>query len=77
MGGLMASMVAGLTSAVLAIMGKLFTQKFFEAVIAKVGVYALGELAEMTTNTVDDELVKDAAERLGVTYRGGGGESDS
>lgn len=74
MGGLMTAMVAGLTSAALAVMGKLFTQKFFEAVISRVTIYSMGKLAEMTTNHMDDDLVQEAAKRLGLEYSGGTGE---
>ena len=59
-----ASIVAGLTSAALAIVGKIFTASFFEAVLSKVLIAVLEKLASHTDSKVDDELVADIKERL-------------
>lgn len=57
--------MAGVVNALLALVGKLATQAFFEAVIGKVTVAGLRHLAKMSTNSIDDELVEDVAKQLG------------
>ena len=66
MSGVMAAIVAGLTNACFAVLAKLFTQTFFEAVISRVTVALLRMLAKHTTNTVDDDIANEVAERLGL-----------
>ena len=53
-----------LLSALLGIFNKLFTQKYVEKTLTILIIAALKKLATKTTNTVDDELVKDMTERL-------------
>ncbi|TAJ76098.1 MAG: hypothetical protein EPO42_13240 [Gallionellaceae bacterium] len=61
---MLAAISAGLISAAMSIFGKLATQSFFEAVLSRVMVYAGEQLAPMTTNTLDDELVAEIKKRL-------------
>jgi hypothetical protein len=46
------------------ILSKLATQSFFEFVITKVIIYCAEKLSELTTNSVDDELVAEIKRRL-------------
>ena len=61
------AIASGLLTAFLSILAKLATKEFFEVVLTKVIIFAAEKLAAMTTNSIDDELVKDIKERLGVT----------
>lgn len=62
---MMASIVlAQLIAAFLAVLGKLVTQSFFEAVLSKVIVWSAEKLAPMTTNTLDDQIVAEIKTRL-------------
>lgn len=61
----MISVIAsGMLTALLAIMGKLVTQSFFEAVLTRVIIYAGEKLAPMSTNTLDDEILSEIKKRL-------------
>lgn len=62
---MIAGIMAGILNAVLAILGKVATQAFFEAVIGKVVVAGLRHLAKMSTNDIDDKVVEDVAKQLG------------
>lgn len=46
-----------IVTALLAILGKLATQQFFEQVLIKIILYTGDKLANMTTNKLDDELM--------------------
>jgi len=48
----------------LAVLGRLATAAFFEAVLTRVIIYCAEKLAPMTTNTLDDELVAEIKKRL-------------
>lgn len=61
-----------LIASLLSMFGKLITKAFLERVLSGLVVLGLQKLAAMTTNTVDDDLVRDAAERLNVKTKGGG-----
>lgn len=61
----MISVIAsGMLTALLAIMGKLVTQSFFEAVLTRVLIWSGEKLAPMTTNTLDDEILTEIKKRL-------------
>ncbi len=60
-----AAILSGLVTALLSILGKLATSAFFEAVLSKVIVWSLEQVAPKTTNTLDDELVTEVKKRLG------------
>lgn len=66
---MMTTIVAGFVSAFLAVLGKLATQSFFEAVISRVLVFIARELSAMTTNQLDDGMAEDMAKRLGLEYK--------
>lgn len=59
-----------LISVLMSMAGKLLTRAYVERVLSAVVVLGLGKLASMTTNTVDDDLVMDAAKRLNVKSPG-------
>lgn len=51
-------------TAFLSIVGRLFTQPFFESVLTKVVIFSSEKLAKMTSNTLDDDLVFEIKKRL-------------
>lgn len=55
---------SGMLTALLAIMGKLVTQSFFEAVLTRVIIWSGEKLAPMTTNSLDDEILNEIKKRL-------------
>ena len=55
----MSTALALLLSSTLNIFGKLVTQVFFEKLVSKLIIYGLEKLAPMTTNQLDNEIVKD------------------
>ena len=61
---MLTTILGSLVTSLLAVLGKLATQSFFEAVLTKVIIYAGEKLAPMTTNTLDDELVAEMKKRL-------------
>lgn len=63
---MIAGITAGIVNAALALLSKVATQAFFEAVIGKVVVAGLRHLAKMSTNDIDDKLVEDVAKQLGI-----------
>lgn len=61
---LLAVILASVPNVLLAIASKLVTEKFMQSVLEKVLVYGLKQAAQLSTNTVDDELVLDIEKRL-------------
>lgn len=61
---LIATVLAAVPNVFLAIVGKLVTESFMQSVLEKVLIAGLEKASAMTTNTVDDEVVRDIAERL-------------
>lgn len=59
-----AAITSALIKAFLAVLASVTTQPFFEAVISKVMVWGLEKLAAMTTNTLDDDLVREIRNKL-------------
>jgi hypothetical protein len=57
-------LAAFLPMAIIGILSKLATQSFVQSVLEKVLIYGLRKAAAMTSNTVDDELVEEVAQRL-------------
>jgi len=57
-------LAAFLPMAIIGIIAKLTTQSFVQSVLEKVLIYGLRKAAAMTSNTVDDELVEEVAQRL-------------
>ncbi len=55
---MMATLISGLTSASLSVLGSIMTKKLFETIIRKVFVAVLKYVVKSTENTVDDEAVK-------------------
>lgn len=64
MSAMMAMLMAMLPNVFMAIVAKLVTQSFMQAVLEKVLIAGLQKAAALTTNTVDDDLVKLVADRL-------------
>lgn len=58
------AVTAALIKAFLAVLASITTQPFFEAVIARVMVWGLEHLAAMTSNTLDDDIVRQVKARL-------------
>ena len=67
---IVAAILAALPNVLLAIGAKLFTEKFLQAVLEKIIIFAMAKAAQLSTNTVDDDLAKLVEERL----KGGGSE---
>lgn len=59
-----ASMIAMLPNVLLAVIGKIVTEQFMQAVLEKVLLRGLEKAATLTTNTIDDEVVQDIKKRL-------------
>lgn len=64
MSAIISMLLAAIPNAILAIAGKLLTEKFMQAVLEKVLVTGLKKAAAMSTNTIDDEVVEDIKRRL-------------
>lgn len=61
----MISVIAsGMLTALLAIMGKLVTQSFFEAVLTRVIIWSGEKLVPMTSNELDDQILNEIKKRL-------------
>lgn len=55
---LLATLAASLPSVGFAVLARLTTTEFMQAVLEKIIVAALSRVAQYSTNTVDDELVE-------------------
>ena len=64
MSAFIAMVLASIPNAILAIAGKLLTEKFMQSVLEKVLVTGLKKAAAMSTNTIDDDVVEDIKRRL-------------
>ena len=58
MANLMALILAGLPQALMAIGAKIFTEAFFQKILTQIILAAAYHAAALTTNKVDDDLVK-------------------
>lgn len=64
MSAFLATIAAVIPNVFIGIVSKLVTEKFLQSVLEKVIVYGLKKAADITTNTVDDELVEDVEQRF-------------
>lgn len=64
MSAFLSTLAAVFPNVMIGIFAKLFTEKFLTRVLEKVLVYGLEKAALLTTNTIDDELVRDVKSRL-------------
>lgn len=62
--GIAAKLTAALPGAVLAVLARVLTRGFYEQVAALVLVRVLERIAASTSNTLDDEVVKEVRRRL-------------
>lgn len=58
MGGLLIGLTSGLSSAAFAIVGKVFTKRMFEKLLASILISLINKVTAMTSNTLDDKAVK-------------------
>lgn len=64
MSAFLATILAVLPNVFLGVLGKLVTETFLQSVLEKVLITGLKTASKMTTNSLDDELVKDIEARL-------------
>lgn len=64
MSAIIALVLSAFPNALLGIMGKLVTEKFMQAVLEKVLIAGLEKAALLSTNTVDDDVVRMIKNRL-------------
>lgn len=57
---LLASLLASLPNAAIAIASRFVTQNFLQKILEKMIVFSLKKLAPLTTNTLDDDIVEAA-----------------
>ncbi len=62
----MSAVLGVLVTSFLAVLGRLATASFFEAVLTRVIVWCGEKLAPMTTNSLDDQIVVEIKKRLGA-----------
>lgn len=62
MGSLIAALGAALPKVIIGVLSRVVTQKVLTKMLQKVVVYGAQKAASMTTNKLDDELVKDIVE---------------
>ena len=56
---LLSALLAALPNVFIGLLAPLVTTKFLTKILQRVAVYALSKAAKLTTNTIDDELVKE------------------
>lgn len=62
----MTAITAMFITSFMAVMGKLATAAFFEAVLTRVIIWCGDKLAPMTSNDLDDKIVAEIKKRLGA-----------
>ena len=61
---LLAALLAALPNVLIAILGKFVSEKFLQSVLERVIIFAMRKAAELTVNTIDNELVDELEKRL-------------
>lgn len=64
MNAIIALIVAAIPQAIISIASKLFTADLLQAILTKIILLTLKKLAALSTNTIDDEVVKDIEQHL-------------
>lgn len=63
---ILAAILASIPNALIAIGVRVFNENFMQEVLEKVISYGIHKAAAMTTNTIDDDIVRMVEERLGA-----------
>lgn len=64
MASFLTMLLAAIPNVLMAVLGKIATEKFLQSVLEKIIIYGLQKLAPLTTNTLDDEIVADMVKKL-------------
>lgn len=64
MNAIIAMLLAAIPNALLAIAAKLFTESFMQTLLQKLIVSAMKQAVKLSTNTIDDEIVRDIEAKL-------------